>query len=844
MGLGQVIKNLFSHKEKVVVIVQCRLSSTRLNRKALKPLGGKTVLDWNLASMKKVKADDYYVATDENSFAELEPIAKKHGFKIFAGSLEDVLDRFCKVIELSKADVVVRATADNPFLFYEAANDLVEEYFKREKTSPVDYITYSNLPHGSGIEIFKAESLLEAAPLTDIPYDHEHVGPSLYNHQNIFKCKFKTPPEKYNHPEYRTTIDTAADYRRALLAVDEISGTEDVVEPYTTEQIVSVFDRPFIKYPVLLVPSAKKGQGTGHLRRCLDLAIKNKWFVYISNDADLTERWDLIESACNNGLRKFQIVDSIEDAENYSMIVTDVFKSDRKMLENLSAKSSVVCLDDGSENTDSAEYVLDVIPTVSKNRNVNHANPLLIPLPENKRNKPESGGIKKALVVFGGEDPASLTLPAAIALSKNGIDVTAVVSSEEKKNELCKKVPEDSKALVDFVLPVENLKEKLFEYDLVFTHFGFTAFEASSAGCAVILAATTQLHGELAADSGFKCLNANQINFRKVGELLKDEANLYKKIDSEKAENLPEYLLKLSCGNHFSCPVCGKKEKELSSNRLIARTKDRTFRRCSECGMIYISWTVKEKQTEYNHAYFFEDYEKQYGKTYLEDFDSIKKQCARRISNISLLYKIVNKTTHVSITPSVLDIGCAMGPFLSAASDSGWQVFGADISSDAVDYVQRTLKFPAVCAPFPGTNFSAEFGIEKFDAVTMWYVIEHFQNLSQVLESVGNLVKKDGIFAFSTPSASGISGKYNRRTFFEQSPSDHFSVWETDRASSILKKFGFKVINVVPTGIHPERLPFVKKHHLEKNALVMKLLNVWCRLFKLGDTVEIYCRKM
>lgn len=844
MGLGQMIKKIFSSKEKVVVIVQCRLSSTRLNRKALKLLGGKTVLDWNLASMKKVKADDYYVATDEKSFPELEPVAKKHGFKIYAGSLEDVLDRFCKVIEISSADVVVRATADNPFLFYEAANDLVEEYFKRQKTSPVDYITYSNLPHGSGIEIFNAQSLVEAAGLTDIPYDHEHVGPSLYNHQNFFKCKFKTPPEQYNHPDLRTTIDTAADYRRALLAVDEISGIEDVEEPYTSGQIVNAFEKPFIRHPVLLIPSVKKGSGTGHLRRCLDIAVKNKWFVYISNDADLTERLDLIESAVSKGLRRFQIVDSIDDAEDYSMVVTDLFRTDRKFLESLSAKTSVVCLDEGSECTDSAEYVLDVIPSVSKNRTVNFANPFFIPLPEHRKESKPADGIKKALVVFGGEDPASLTLPAVVSLAQNGLEVVAVVSSEEKKCGLEKKIPDELKNLVELVLPVENLKEKLFEYDLVFTHFGFTAFEAASAGCAVLLAATTPLHGNLASECGFECLGVSQINSKRIGELLKREEILYKNIDAEKKENLDEYLLRLSCGNHFSCPVCGKKETELFSNRLIARTKDRTFRRCSDCGMIYISWTVKEKQTEYNHAYFFEDYEKQYGKTYLDDFESIKKQCTRRIANISLLYKLVNKTTRVSITPSVLDIGCAMGPFLSAANDSGWQVFGADISSDAIDYVQHTLNFPAVCAPFPGTNFSSEFGIEKFDAVTMWYVIEHFQNLSRVLESVGELVKKDGIFAFSTPSASGISGKFNRKSFFEQSPSDHFSIWETDRASSILKRFGFKVIKVVPTGIHPERLPFVRKHNLEKNAFVMKILNIWSRIFKLGDTVEIYCRKI
>ena len=150
-NIAAKIKKITTGKKKVVVIVQCRMSSTRLPGKALMPLGGKTVLEWTLASMKKIQASKYYLAVDEASKEALEPIAKKCGWDFYAGSLEDVLDRFCNVIRLSKADVVVRATADNPFLFYEAAQEMVEEYFEREETDPSDYLTYSGLPHGSGV---------------------------------------------------------------------------------------------------------------------------------------------------------------------------------------------------------------------------------------------------------------------------------------------------------------------------------------------------------------------------------------------------------------------------------------------------------------------------------------------------------------------------------------------------------------------------------------------------------------------------------------------------------------------------------------------------------------------
>ena len=110
-------------KTNRTVIIQCRLSSTRLPGKALKDLGGKPVLSWVLSSMKKVNADHYFVATDEASYEALLPVCREYGFECFAGSLNDVLDRFVSLLNTVKTQTVIRATADNPFLFYEAAEE-------------------------------------------------------------------------------------------------------------------------------------------------------------------------------------------------------------------------------------------------------------------------------------------------------------------------------------------------------------------------------------------------------------------------------------------------------------------------------------------------------------------------------------------------------------------------------------------------------------------------------------------------------------------------------------------------------------------------------------------------
>lgn len=833
------IKKIITGKKKVVVIVQCRLSSTRLPRKALLPLGGKTILEWTLSSMKKVSAYKYFLAVDEESREELEPVARKCGWDFFAGSQSDVLDRFCNVIKISKADVVLRATADNPFLFYEAAQKLVDEYFAREKNSPVDYITFSGLPHGSGVEVFSADSLLDAAEETDSPYDHEHVGPALYNHSEKYVCAFIKAPQEFYHPEYRTTVDTFSDYKRALRIVKKISSEKNVSEPYTVDEILSALSFPAVKNPVLLIPSVKKGHGTGHLRRCLELAIENGWDVFIPDDADLTQRLDLVDDARKNGLDDFQIVNNISDLSEYCLAITDLFSADNSFVRLLASKVPVAGIDEGNCDNGYAEYLFDIIPSLKSNRNINYYNPAFIPLPEKKRASFPSR-IDSALVCIGGEDPAGLLFRSAAALAKNNVQVFAVAPSKDKAAEIEKNIPLDLRKYITVSSPIENLREEFFKYDLVVTHFGFTAFEAAGAGCAVILLGTTPLHTRLSISNGFKCLAPQKINPNVFKTLLNQPEKLLIKNNLGASESLASFTRKLSLGSHFECPVC--RTNEGFKNKVIARNKNRTYRRCSGCGIIYMSWTLSENQTEYNHAYFFEEYKKQYGKTYLDDFDSIKSVCLRRISIIDFFYRLINRSS--KNIPSVLDIGCAMGPFLSAANDSGWQVFGADISQSAVEYVQQNLNFPASCVSFPDADFVSEFGIEKFDAVTMWYVIEHFNNLDGVLKKVSEIVKDGGIFAFSTPSASGVSGKYSAADFYEKSPADHYTIWEIKCAKKILRKYGFKIVKVVSTGIHPERLPFVKKMKWSSGSLQMKVLADLCKLLNLGDTFEVYCRKI
>lgn len=805
---------------RVAVIVQCRLSSTRLPQKALKILGQKECLCWTLDAMKKVKAERYFVACDYDSKSALEPLAKKCAWELYAGDRDNVLDRFCSLIksQFAGCDLVVRATGDNPFLFYEAAQKSIEDFEKNEFDA--DYFTYSGLPHGSGVELFKASSILKAQSLTDSPYDMEHVGPALYRHPQTFKCVFKEAPKEFYAPELRTTIDTFADYKRAVRLYGFLQG-QKALAPFCAKDILAALKNPSLQKTVLLVPSVKAGRGTGHLRRALSLAKEIGAFVYVPKDKSLKEAKALAAQALKEGLKEWQIVD--EPMGGWDLVCLDLFRSSKDEMKKYSALGPVCSIDDGSNACKSADFLLDIIPSLPRSNKAalkaNLFSPALIELPKNRRaNFPEK--IQKALVCVSGETRGALSSAAVRALELLGVDVLEVTA----KN------------------PIENLREKLAGYDLVVTHYGFTAFEAAAANCAVLLLATSGLHKKLSKKYGFVCFEKNQLASKKLRPLLDSPQALNNKTFKALLEAEPSGLLapgisplssfvqELSFAQKFSCPVCGPLQLD---GKVLARTRTHTFRRCPKCGMAYLSFS-SDSRVQYEADYFGSEYKAQYGRTYLNDFDSIKAQGLRRAKIIARAGRFGNAR--------ILDIGCAYGPFLAAAKELGFEPYGTDISQSALDYVKDKLGYSAVSSSFADFDPREAFGFKKFDAVTMWYVIEHCPDLKSLLARVNGLLDIGGVFAFSTPSGSGVSGRFNRSGFFKSSPRDHYTIWEPARAASILKKFGFKVVKIVSTGIHPERLSFFK--NISQKPFIFRLLALFCKALRLGDTFEVYCKKI
>jgi spore coat polysaccharide biosynthesis protein SpsF len=215
------------------VVLQARLDSSRLPGKALLPLGGRPLLYRVMEALRRIPAAAYILASPEDCAGQFVPLAEEAGFSFCPGPKEDVLGRYCLAIRRFSIDRVIRATADNPFVFVDVARAINAEALSLD----ADYAGYSGLPYGAGVESVSAQALLRAEretvptrpaegpslPPEALPPEREHVCPYLYHHPELFLLHRPLAPRIWQGPSLRLSVDTREDYDRAVLLWDALA---------------------------------------------------------------------------------------------------------------------------------------------------------------------------------------------------------------------------------------------------------------------------------------------------------------------------------------------------------------------------------------------------------------------------------------------------------------------------------------------------------------------------------------------------------------------------------------------------------------------------------------------
>ncbi len=198
-----------------IIIIQSRMTSTRLPGKILMDLDGIPMLAQQIRRLKRCRfAQDIVIATTTNRADDpLITLANQEDVRWYRGSEEDVLGRYRGAAAEAKAEIVVRVTSDCPLIDPEETDRVIQSL--ENKAGECDYaanIVHRTFPRGLDTEAFFFNVLERMDRMATSTPAREHVTYFLLKeHPELFRME--SVEDREDHSALRWCVDTPDDFK-------------------------------------------------------------------------------------------------------------------------------------------------------------------------------------------------------------------------------------------------------------------------------------------------------------------------------------------------------------------------------------------------------------------------------------------------------------------------------------------------------------------------------------------------------------------------------------------------------------------------------------------------------
>lgn len=154
-----------------------------------------------------------------------------------------------------------------------------------------------------------------------------------------------------------------------------------------------------------------------------------------------------------------------------------------------------------------------------------------------------------------------------------------------------------------------------------------------------------------------------------------------------------------------------------------------------------------------------------------------------------MLRKKVNMVSKYTLGARLLDIGSGTGYFLNIAKERSYQVTGIEKDSKAREYAITSF----------GLDVKDEHSLwgiesESFDVVTLWHVLEHMNNLNEVVSKIKSILKPDGVMILALPNHKSHDAKIFKEYWAAYDVPRHLWHFTPDTVEKLLSKHQFEII--------------------------------------------------
>lgn len=258
-----------------------------------------------------------------------------------------------------------------------------------------------------------------------------------------------------------------------------------------------------------------------------------------------------------------------------------------------------------------------------------------------------------------------------------------------------------------------------------------------------------------------------------------------------------------------NCPICNSENmleiypenidfKKLSFTYVKTPNSNKTFRvmRCRNCTHVFCSPLPRN---------IYKSYEDVVDNEYLKYAKSLEISASLVLPTIK---KYVKKGR-------MLDVGCATGVFLTVAKNFGYSVEGLELSRWSSEIARKKgiivyrKRIKALASKFPN----------RYDVITMFGVIEHFENPIEEMNGLRKLLKPGGILVVWTGDVNSLSSKVLGRMWWYWQ-GQHIQYFTKRSLNYLAKMTGFGHIIT-------KTYPFVATYELMNNYLGRYYFRPW-----------------
>ncbi len=170
---------------------------------------------------------------------------------------------------------------------------------------------------------------------------------------------------------------------------------------------------------------------------------------------------------------------------------------------------------------------------------------------------------------------------------------------------------------------------------------------------------------------------------------------------------------------------------------------------------------------------------------------------------VNRLYKKVRKYTlqrkanlvikNTKTKGSILDLGAGTGAFLKVVGERGWEATGIEPDAGA-----RALAKKLYGIQLLDTMELKNLPAGKFDAITLWHVLEHVHELHEYVEQLKSLLKEKGKIFIAVPNYQSLDANVYKSYWAAYDVPRHLYHFSPKSMQTLMEKHGLRIIEHKP----------------------------------------------